>query len=343
MLVIRPIEAGDFEALRRCARESGIGFTSLPEDDTFLKRKLDLSLECFRQEPKEQAHDAQKEALYFFVAIQPDTHEVVGTCAIDAAVGLRVPFYHYHLSNIVHHSPKLDIYNAVQLLTLNNDYTGKTELCSLFLRKEHRVGYNGRLLSKSRFLFLKAFAHLFSRTIFAEMRGVVDAQGNSPFWEWLQRHFFSIDFSTADYLTGIGRKRFISDLMPHYPIYVNLLSDEAKHVIGQTHPQTTPALKMLTEEGFVYRDYIDIFDGGPTIECELDNIRSIRNCVFYLVEIESVASGHRALLSNQKFADFRATYAEVAFDSRRERVIITPDVAQRLQVGLGDTIQVMEV
>lgn len=46
----------------------------------------------------------------------------------------------------------------------------------------------------------------FFQTIFAEMRGVSDADGNSPFWKWLQEHFFSIDFTLADYLTGIGKK-----------------------------------------------------------------------------------------------------------------------------------------
>lgn len=61
-------------------------------------------------------------------------------------------------------------------------------------------------MSKCRFLMLAEHSHRFSQTIFAEMRGVSDAEGKSPFWEWLQDHFFSIDFTHADYLTGIGNK-----------------------------------------------------------------------------------------------------------------------------------------
>lgn len=33
---------------------------------------------------------------------------------------------------------------------------------------------------------------------------------------------------------------------------------------------------MLEKEGFRYRNYIDIFDGGPTLECDIDRVRAIR-------------------------------------------------------------------
>ena len=100
------------------------------------------------------------------------------------------------------------------------------------------------------------------------MRGVSDENGRSPFWEWLEAHFFSMDFPTADYLTGIGNKVFIAELMPKYPIYVNLLSQEAQNVIGKVHKKTEPALRLLQEEGFSCRGYVDIFDGGPTVEAK---------------------------------------------------------------------------
>ncbi len=40
----------------------------------------------------------------------------------------------------------------------------------------------------------------FNHTVIAEMRGVSDDKGSSPFWQWLEEHFFSMDFPTADYL-----------------------------------------------------------------------------------------------------------------------------------------------
>ncbi len=339
MLVIRPIETSDFEALLDCAKQSGVGFTSLPQDASYLKQKLDTAVQTFTSSDPQSI----KQGLYFFVAEDLQKKCVVGTCAIDPAVGLQTPFYHYHLSTIVHHSPKLDVYNPVQILILNNDYTGKTELCSLFLSEPYRIGYNGRLLSKSRFLFLKNFSHLFHHTIFAEMRGIVDEQGNSPFWTWLEQHFFTLDFHTADHLTGIGYKRFISDLMPKYPIYVNLLSKQARQAIGKTHQQTTPALKMLIAEGFTYRNYIDIFDGGPTVECDLDHILSIRASELAEVEVKQISTQQHLLISNLHFSEFRAVCVPGTFDTTTKQVFIASEAAQALQVKPGSSVRVMEV
>ena len=63
------------------------------------------------------------------------------------------------------------------------------------------------------------------------LRGKLDADGRSPFWEGLGRHFFAMDYSRADYLTGIGKKSFIAELMPRYPVYTRLLASEARAVI----------------------------------------------------------------------------------------------------------------
>lgn len=47
-------------------------------------------------------------------------------------------------------------------------------------------------------------------------------------------------------------------------------------MIGEVHPQTAPARAVLEKEGFRYRNYVDIFDGGPTLECDIDRVRAIR-------------------------------------------------------------------
>ncbi|MCE1839814.1 arginine N-succinyltransferase, partial [Enterobacter hormaechei] len=109
-------------------------------------------------------------------------------------------------------------------------------------------------LSRSRFLFISAFRHLFSKTIFAEMRGVANSQGESPFWNALGQHFFNVPFSEADYLTVTGSKTFIAELMPYHPIYVPLLPEEARQAIGQVHKNTLPARIILEKEGFAYHD-----------------------------------------------------------------------------------------
>ena len=135
---------------------------------------------------------------------------------------------------------------------------------------------NGPLLAKSRLLFIAEFADRFAPKVIAELRGKLDADGRSPFWEGLGRHFFAMEYSTADYLTGIGQKSFVAELMPRYPVYANLLPDSARAVIGEVHDDTRAARTMLEQEGFRYEGYVDIFDAGPTVECFRDDIRAIR-------------------------------------------------------------------
>ena len=78
--------------------------------------------------------------------------------AIEAAVGLREPWYNYHVGTLVHASRALGVYTVAPTLFLANDHTGHTELCSLFLDQAFRHGKNGPLLAKSRLLFIAEFA-----------------------------------------------------------------------------------------------------------------------------------------------------------------------------------------
>lgn len=336
MLVIRPITEADYPALMRCAEESGHGFTSLPVNEELIRGKIHHSVESFNKEVATPGTEG-----YLMVAEDTETGEVVGTTGIEAAVGLDVPFYSYHISKVVHASRKLGVHNVVELLTFGNNYTGCSEVCTLFLRPEWREGSNGRLLSKCRFLMMGEHPQRFSKTVIAEMRGVSDEEGHSPFWEWLKEHFFSIDFTHADYLVGVGQKGFIADLMPKLPIYVNLLSDEAQEVIGQVHEKTRPALRLLEKEGFTNRGYAAIFDAGPTVECDVVNIKSIYRAFHCTVEIGEHTSSDEYLISNSEFRNFRAVAGMVAVDAERNRARISPEMADALQVAEGDRIRLI--
>ncbi len=83
-------------------------------------------------------------------------------------------------------------------------------------------------------------------------------------------------FPEADEFNAIHGTKFIADLMPKTPIYVALLADSAKAVIGQPHPSGRAALRMLEAEGFTFDRYVDIFDGGPTVTALTDKIRTVR-------------------------------------------------------------------
>ncbi|MBE0369711.1 arginine N-succinyltransferase [Pseudoalteromonas sp. MMG013] len=335
MMILRPIQKSDYPALLNIAHESGHGFTSLPINEELLQNKIARSEASFKKET-----DVPFDEGYLFVLEDSETGEVVGTSAIEAAVGLDDAFYHYHLSKVIHSSRTLDVYKAVDILTLCNDYTGATELCTLFLKDGYRKGLNGKLLSKSRFMFIKQHQQRFADTVIAEMRGVSDDTGQSPFWQWLEEHFFSMDFPTADYLTGIGQKVFIAELMPKYPIYVNLLTEAAQDVIGKVHDNTRPAIELLKSEGFTFNGYVDIFDAGPTVEAKVDNIRTVRGAQSKTVKIGDNSGGFPVMIANDKLVGYRATVADLHFDSNSNEVIIGSEIATALNIVDGDSVSI---
>lgn len=336
MLVIRPIEQSDYAALHNIAQESGIGFTSLPVNENLLKNKINASLDAFEAEPTQAGMQS-----YLFVMEDSQTNQVVGTSGIEATVGLTDAFYHYHLGKVVHASRELGVHNTVEILTFCNDYTGVSEICTLFLQEKARSGLAGRLLSKFRFLFIAQHRQRFSQTVIAEMRGVSDENGRSPFWEWLETNFFSVDFPTADYLTGIGNKVFIAELMPKYPIYVNLLSKEAQDCIGQVHEKTKPALRLLEQEGFRCRGYVDIFDAGPTVEADIDNIATVREStlcrVQVVIDLDTTTLEHFYVI-NTKIQGFRACVGQLKI--RNDNTVeVAENIARALEIQSGDFIR----
>lgn len=339
MIIIRPIKATDYNDLHSIAIDSGYGFTSLPVNEEILKKRISHSEDSFSlsiDEPGSQG--------YLFVMEDTQTGKVVGTAGIEAAVGLDNAFYHYHLGKVVHSSRELNIHNTVETLALCNDYTGATEICTLFLQQSHRKNGNGRFLSRCRFLFMAEHKERFSDCVIAEMRGVSDEEGRSPFYDWLEEHFLSIQFTKADYLTGIGNKDFIAELMPKYPVYVNLLSQEAQQVINKVHSKTVPALRLLEAEGFSRRGYVDIFDAGPTVEAELKQIRAIRDSQKYQVLIDDECGGEsnqNYIICNTMVEGFRATQVKLTLRETANQVVITNEIAQALQVQQGDWVRLL--
>src|SRR5207302_321780 len=246
MLVIRPIALPDLDQLEALTALTGYGLTTLPRDKQLLRRRIRESIRGFE---KLTDDDRPRGETYLFVMEDLSTGKVVGTSAIVAKVGGFDPFYAYRIETTVHESKMLKVRKEVQVLHLVREHDGPCEIGSLFLAPQYRRGGAGRLLSLCRFLFMAQFPEYFDPEVIAEMRGVVDEKGGSPLWDHLGRHFFDIDYPTADYLSMVN-KRFIADLMPKHPIYIPLLPKDAQAVIGKVHEQTEPALRMLEAEGF---------------------------------------------------------------------------------------------
>ena len=330
-MIVRPVRSTDLPALIDLARSTGTGLTTLPANEARLTHRVGWAEKTFNGEVE------RADADYLFV-LEDDHGKVVGISAVAGAVGLREPWYNYRVGLTVSASQELKIHREIPTLFLANDLTGNSELCSLFLHADHRTGLNGRLLSKARMLFIAEFRELFGNKVIAEMRGMSDENGRSPFWDSLGRHFFKMEFGQADYLTGVGNKAFIAELMPKFPLYTCFLSEAARAVIGRVHTDTEPALAMLKGEGFSYQGYVDIFDAGPAIEVETDKIRAVRDSQTLVLAIGT--PGEDAipyLIHNRKRQDCRITAASARIASGT--LVVDAQTAKRLQLSAGAQVR----
>lgn len=337
MMIIRHAEFRDLNDIFILAEKSGVGLTSLPANKETLAARID------RTQKTRQGIMPKSEQGYLFVLEDTVTQRVVGVSAIEVAVGLSEPFYNYHVGKQVHASKALDVYQTLDTLFLSNDLTGSSELCTLFLDTDYRKNLNGKFLSKIRFLFIAAFQEYFEKRLIAEMRGYSDELAQSPFWNALGHHFFNMDFAKADYISGVGQKVFIAELMPRFPVYTDLLPKDAQAVIGQVHPQTKPASRVLESEGLQYRGYVDIFDAGPTLEAEILNLRAVKESRILSVKIiEQIEQAQTAyLVANDAYQDYRAIliYNDIQIDD--EQVYLNPEQANQLQVIEGQQIRIL--
>src|SRR6188508_3221950 len=105
MFYIRPIARDDLPAIFALSERTGAGLTSLPANRERLARRIERSVASFAGEAD------IADACYVFVDGAAGDR-VVGISAIEAAVGLREPWYNYHVGTLVHASRQLGVYTA---------------------------------------------------------------------------------------------------------------------------------------------------------------------------------------------------------------------------------------
>jgi arginine N-succinyltransferase len=329
---IRPASSDDLRAFYQMAKLTGGGFTNLPADKDTLIGKLARSDKSFGRRQDNQAGD-----LFVFVLEDPKSKKIRGTCQVFGQVGVVQPFYSYHISTLTQSSPELGKTFRNQRLSLTTDLEGCSEVGGLFLHPEMRASGLGGLLARSRYLFMKSHRARFGDRTLAELRGVMDEAGHAPFWDALAGKFFGMSFPEADEFNGIHGTKFIADLMPRSPIYVALLTDEARAVIGQPHPSGRAALRMLEQEGFSFDRYVDIFDGGPTVTSRTDDIRTVREASEERIAEIGEGGSTKVLAAAGRLKKFRACCASISKASTKG-IVIDREAAELLEVEVGDTV-----
>ncbi|WP_221800751.1 arginine N-succinyltransferase [Oceanobacter mangrovi] len=344
MLIIRPMQPADLDDLMALAKAAGQGMTSLPEDPEALLARIQRSCDSFARQQRH--HDD-----FFFLAME-DTEQqrVVGSAGVYAMTGARQAFYAYRLMTMTHFSHSLQKQVRSQMLHLTNDYTDCSEVGSLFLDPAYRG--NGHWLARSRYLLMGLYPDRFAESVIAEMRGWTDAEGNSPFWDAIGRQFFEMEFDDADTLCGVGSNQFITELMPKYPIYTNLLPAAAQAVIGRPADAGRRAKELLEEEGFRFEKVVDIFDAGPLMRADLNDIASVRairqhHALAMNELLNDPTPAEQVIAANPDWANFRVICTQateaMATNSRlapasSEGLALSDEALTALQLHAGDPI-----
>lgn len=327
---MRPMEKKDFLALKECAFASHAGMTSLPKNDDRLTAKLALTVESFQKNVAKPHRE-----LYLFVLEHADTGRIAGLSGIQSCLGVDKPAYFYEIVDetipdpLPFQPPSQKLLKAVALTE------GASELCSLFLLKDWREKKLGTLLSLSRFLFIALNPHRFRPTLVAELRGYLDDEGDSPFWESIGKKFLDVPFNQIE-LERANDDSFIPRMMPRHPVYISLLNETAKDSIGLPHRSSLPALNMLEKQGFKTGSLIDPFDGGPILSGEIEAIDAINKIEKRsLTGFCSDSEGVSCLVANN--SPFRVV-ATNAFLDKDGEVHLTQSAAKNLNASLNDAL-----
>ncbi|MEZ4398461.1 MAG: arginine N-succinyltransferase [Kofleriaceae bacterium] len=284
---------------------------------------------------------APVEREYLFVLEDLAKSKVIGTSMIHAQHGTkRAPHIFFRVENDERYSYTLDRYFVHRTLRIGYNYAGPTEIGGLILLPEYRGNPEslGKLLSYTRFLFIRMHREVFRDQVLSELLPPLEGDGTSRLWEHLGRHFTGLSYQEADLLSK-DNKEFIHALFPDDPIHCELLPAEVRAIIGQVGPNTRGVEKMLRRIGFEYAGQIDPFDGGPHFVAKTDDITLVRDARQVKIAIVEGADGERpwAILAAERPGErpeFRAVTARV-IPMDEGRFGVTRDVAERLGAG-GD-------
>lgn len=334
MWLVRPARPDDLDQILDLAGTQRARLSStLPKQSDALAYKIEHSLASFAGR-----HNADEPPRFLFVLENTGTGAIEGTAGIDSEAGNGEPFYNYRRDALIHASHELGVSRRVEVLYPSHSLTGQTLLCSFSIRPELRGSEAFELLSRARVLFIAGHRDWFTSRIAVEIQGVQLEDDSVPFWDSLGRHFFNMDFDTADQYSGQLSKTFIAELMPPNPIYVTLLSSAAQDALGRPHTLTRANFELLQREGFLPGCYLDIFDAGPVLEARTDALRTLVTSHNKALHAAHDDTGDICLIAGGQGQDFRCTLAPVS-DTLNGTLKVPVRTWQALNRSAGDPVR----
>lgn len=314
-LIIRPAALSDIGDFYDLACLAGAGFTSLPIDEAHLYERLSLSEKSF----------AGASGALMLAVEDRRSRVVVGCAAIKPGGTPRDDFLNFMISK-----------DELSLLP-TTIYSNLTEIGSLLLHPDYRCAGIGHWLALSRYLLIAADTSRFGEFIFSEIRGVVDEQDQSLFYDAVCAPYFNRSYADADDLCGRGFQAKLNALLPNDPIPLAKLSDQVLAVIGKPHRSARRALNYLIDEGFRFKGVVDLLDGGPALVASSRSLKTIRKAIALPLLAGNVDENRArtAYLAVGKGPSFRV--GRVPIQLHNHTIICSPGVLAMLKCEGGMT------
>lgn len=336
MIILRAVEMRDEIPLARLSQLMEQGLTSLPRHPLDLEKRIERSIESFASKTIDGSE------IYLFVLEDLEHKELIGTAQIVAKTLGSTLGYYYKLEPYVQTANRLQGCTSIPFLRPIRHLVESSELGGLFLHPQTRHKGLSKLLSLSRLFFITSYPERFQPNLIAEMRGFTDENGNSPFWNAIGNHFLQIHFD--ELMRQVSQDpSFIPDILPPFPICLNMLPPEVQKLAGKTHPQSETALQRLFGEGFKYTGEIDIFDGGPKISADVQTLKiwHTRKTARAVCSKLPEENQEEVLISNHH-PQFRVCMTNICVQSP-ETVLIDTDVAKLLEISTGELVHYLPI
>lgn len=243
---------------------------------------------------------ATKDQLFELDALSASGTETtrLGSVRLRHHIGMELPRYWYHLGEVVHAAPALNLFRREQVLLLGNDFTAASELAEIRVEAEDcsppeyhaimKVLIRGGLLLLAQTL-AGISEHLEGESpVIVELPGIREQGVGSPFWNGLGRFFHDADPEIDERLHGAAWRSHVAALLPRHPLVVSLLQPAARSAIGQICESASRLRNVLVEEGFGPSRHVGIIDAGPVYCADLGHQPEARS--FVLGSIESDAN-----------------------------------------------------
>jgi arginine N-succinyltransferase len=337
VLILRPVAAGDLDALVALAKQ--LDSVNLPSDRDFLEQRIACSLRSFAD-----TIDDWREGVYVFVLEDTSAGRCVGTSTILAKHGRPgAAFFWLEETSEERRSAELGKRFVHKKLQLHSTEDGPSEVGGLILDPAYRRHPEkcGKALSVVRFTYISMHPEHFEREVIAEMLSPFEAPGKNLLWDAFGARFTGLPYREADHLSSRS-KQFIADLFPRDPVYATLFPEAVQAVIGEPNEMSVAALRILEKIGFGYLGQVDPFDGGPYYGAAREAIAPVRERrqlvlpgeVFERVVPERAPL---ALLAAEGEHGFRATVVPLDGEGAP---LVSKQCRGALGVGGGDRVHV---